>query len=116
MKLEVYVIRNKKLKCSGQPIFDDHNVENFAIGFERMLRTAPAEKVFQYTNTELYHIASYDDESMILVPCEREMLVDCNFVLEDRDLKKEVFDQVEAIKKAEVLDKAEEVKEDGSDD
>ena len=93
MKLNVYVIRNKKLKCTGQPIFDDHEPDVFSTSFERMLLTAPEEKVFMYENCDLYHLANYDDESMVLTPVEVVKLVDCSLALDERGLQRTILEK-----------------------
>ena len=93
MKLNVYVIRNKKLKCTGQPYFDDHEPDVFATSFERMLLTAPEEKVFQYENCSLWHLATYDDETMVLKPVECIQLLDCSQVLEDRGVQRSIIEK-----------------------
>ena len=99
MKLNIFIFRNKKLKCTGQPYFDDHEPEVFAKSFERMLQTASEEKVYQYENVDLYHLATYDDESMVLTPVEPLKILDCTLVLDERGVRTSILKQVEEEKK-----------------
>lgn len=88
MRIEMFVFKNLYLECTGQIIFDDHTPEAFAKGQERRLLTGKPEEVFPFENTLLYHLGSYDDETMKFEPKESPVLIlKCNEVLESRKLK-----------------------------
>ena len=95
MKLNVYVFKNLTLGCSGNPRFDDHEPEVFAKGLERAVLTAKAEDIAQYTNVELYHIGSYDDETLRFESQAPVLLVDFNKVLDDRKIRLKILAEVQ---------------------
>lgn len=100
MKLNVYVVKNTFLGCSGQPIFDDHEPDVFSKQVERSLLTGPEEKVFKHQNSIWYHIGSYDDESLKFSPvAEPVRLLDCGQVLDDRKVRLSIIAKAQKMEK-----------------
>lgn len=108
MRLNIYVFKNLTLGCSGNPIFDDHEPDVFSKGMERKVMTEKPEAVVAYTNTELYHIGVYDDESLRFENCEPKLLLDFNKVLDDRKIRYEIMKKVQEAREK----KSQEVKAD----
>lgn len=88
MKLNLYIFRNATLECSGNPIFDDHEPEVFAAQLERKIMVEKPENNIQFTNASLYHLGSYDDETMRFdLLKDPKLLLDCNLALEKKKVK-----------------------------
>lgn len=100
MKLNIYVFKNLTLGCSGNPIYDDHEPDVFSKGMERKILTSKPEEVVQFTNTELYHIGIYDDETLRFTNCEPVLLLDFNKVLDDRKVRFEILKKVQEAREA----------------
>lgn len=100
MRLNIYVFKNLTLGCSGNPIFDDHEPDVFSKGLERKVMTAKPEEVVAYTNTELYHIGVYDDESLRFEEVQPTLLLDFNKVLDDRKVRYEILKKVQEAREA----------------
>ena len=86
------------MECTGNPLFDDHEPDVFAKQLERVLMVGQKEKIFQYTNANLYFIASYDDETMRFEPVQDPvLLLDCNLILQKRGIKEEFVKEAQEI-------------------
>lgn len=96
MKLFMFTHWNKKLECSSQIVFDDHEPAVFKQAVLRACKEADLPKVKEAKKlTKLIWLGVYDDEAMKFEVCsEPEILIDFDELIAQREVLEEKLKEV----------------------
>lgn len=81
----VYVYYDKEVKAFGLPQFQDLTPAQFGEGLTRgILKGFELEKLNLFAGQELYFIGTYDDNVAEFSPIEKQKILDCDPLIQER--------------------------------
>lgn len=96
MKLNILVYKNLTLGASANPKYESEEPEKVAEMTRRSVIMAKPEEVAHLTNTELYFLGTYDDETMEFnLESSPVLLIDFNKLLDERKVRLAILAQVQ---------------------